>query len=135
MQLNGVEGIFSTASALIRSEGSASLFRSLPVTYAMNVPFAGFFVTFNENLKSLCLTQQSTSVCAYFACPEVSGSLAAILTTPFDVVKTRMQTQDTQSSLCKQRNKPWTRPVYCSIKATAKQILAEEGWVYIRGCA
>lgn len=85
-----------------------------------------FFVTFNENLMSLWLTQQSTSVSAYFACAAVFGSLAAILTTPFDVVKIRMQTQATLSSLCKQGNKPWTRPVYCSTKAAVKKTLAEE---------
>lgn len=128
MQLNGTEGIASTARGLMRNEGVVSLFRSLPVTYAMNIPFAGFFVTFNENLKSLCLSPESTSVSAYFACAAVSGSLSAVLTTPFDVVKTRMQTQDEQSSLCKQRNKPCTSPVYCTIRVTVKKILAEEGW-------
>mmetsp|Transcript_28021 Transcript_28021/g.50185 ORF Transcript_28021/g.50185 Transcript_28021/m.50185 type:complete len:305 (+) Transcript_28021:3151-4065(+) len=127
MQLSGTDGVVRTASTLIKKEGAISLFRSLPVTYAMNVPFAGFFVTFNENLKSVFLDPDNYSVASYFACAALSGSLAAVLTTPFDVVKTRMQTQTEVSSICKQTNKACSTPVYCTIRGTIKRVLAEEG--------
>lgn len=127
MQLSGTDGIVSTARTLVQREGLISLFRSLPVTYAMNVPFAGLLVTINENLKSRYMNSENASVAAYFACAAISGSLAAVLTTPFDVIKTRMQTQNVVSSICKQTKKPCATPIYCTIRETIKKILADDG--------
>jgi hypothetical protein len=66
-------------------------------------------------------------------CAGLSGSLAAFCTTPLDVVKTRLQTQDEKLVISRLNNDntvSYNKIPYNSIRETVVQIFKEEG---IRG--
>lgn len=138
MQLSGETSVIKAMSKLIQTEGTISLYRSLPVTLVntiqfMNIPGQALFVTFNENMKSLIFGDRSISLGGYFMCAGLSGSLAAFCTTPLDVVKTRLQTQDEKlviSRLSNDSTVSYNKIPYNSIRETFVQIFKEEG---IRG--
>jgi solute carrier family 25 (mitochondrial iron transporter), member 28/37 len=74
------------------------LYRSYPVTVLMNIPFATTVVCVNENLKTwLQPWSMPYPYFWYFICAGAAGALAAIVTNPLDVIKTRLQTQDIAS--------------------------------------
>jgi solute carrier family 25 (mitochondrial iron transporter), member 28/37 len=64
----------------------------------MNIPFATTVVCVNENLKTwLQPWSMPYPYFWYFICAGAAGALAAIVTNPLDVIKTRLQTQDIAS--------------------------------------
>lgn len=68
----------------------------------MNMPNAAALVTTNENLKVLLKPEQTNyRFTMYFACAWVAGCVAAVVTNPFDVTKTRLQTQHMQMTCVK----------------------------------
>ncbi len=74
------------------------MYRSYPVTVLMNIPFATTVVCVNENLKTwLQPWSKPYPYFWYFICAGAAGALAAIVTNPLDVIKTRLQTQDIAS--------------------------------------
>ena len=77
-------------SYVVKEEGVKSLYRSLPVTVVMNIPNAGLFMTLYENMKSLYFKNDNISLYGYLACAGLSSSIAAGMTTPLDVIKTRL---------------------------------------------
>merc|ERR1711865_911205 len=126
--------------------GVKALFRSMPTTLAMNMPFGTVLVASNESLKqSMGLDQPSAGRMAfplYFASAGISGALAAMATHPLDVIKTRMQTQncldaDTRSAsgaVAPGQGTPQLRPKYDGFVKTLQTIVREEGaWALTRG--
>ena len=83
---------FRRALADIRNEGGyRALFRSFPVTLSMNMPYAAVVVSVNENLKTYVKPQERSNQHAwYFFCAGVAGGVAAFVTNPLDVVRTRL---------------------------------------------
>lgn len=80
---------------IVREEGVTALYRSYPVTVLMNIPFATTVVCVNENLKTWIQPwDRRNPYVWYFISAGVAGALAAIVTNPLDVIKTRLQTQD-----------------------------------------
>jgi len=108
MQLGAYRNIGDCLRSTLRCEGVRGLYRSVPTTLALNVPFGGVFVASNESLKLyLGLGENSGSnrdasrsassrsnLPLHFLSAGLSGALAAGVTQPLDVVKTRLQTQD-----------------------------------------
>ncbi|XP_013885098.1 mitochondrial glutathione transporter SLC25A40 [Austrofundulus limnaeus] len=80
----------------VEAEGWWSLWRGLGPTLLRDVPFSAMYWFNYERSKSwLCEHYQSSEATfsITFSCGAVSGSVAAIVTLPFDVVKTRRQVQ------------------------------------------
>ena len=75
------------------ASGGGSFFRSLPTTLAMNVPYVSLMMASNESLKRWLNPSGAFDVTVYLVSAGVSGAVAAGLTTPLDVVKTRLQIQ------------------------------------------
>lgn len=102
MQLGCYRGVGDCLRLVLLREGLGALYRSMPTTMAMNVPFGSVLVATNETLKrrlGLCgkpsrLDDSRSKLPWYFLSAGLSGALASCVTQPLDVVKTRLQTQD-----------------------------------------
>jgi hypothetical protein len=59
----------------------------------MNVPFSSMIILMNEKLKKLMNVKEKDHHLNYYLCGGIAGGLASIPSTPFDVIKTRLNTQ------------------------------------------
>lgn len=130
------------------TEGVIGLYRSLPITLVMNVPQAALFMTFYENFKSYLFKDGNVTMLGYFGCAGLAGAISSGLTTPMDVIKTRLQTQTEQSSVLYNDSlqkysrcvKPecdengCRKPRYCTIRGTIELIIKQDGYsAFFRG--
>ena len=81
----------ASVRALVAQRGVLSLWRGLGPTLWRDVPFSGIYWATYERLKAKFAAQGHTGFQAAFASGVLSGSAAAVLTSPFDVLKTRRQ--------------------------------------------
>ena len=93
------KGVWDCIVKTTESQGIRALYRSYPTTLAMNVPFTAIHFTAYESSKIALgdLVNGGTEVeeesfFTQFTAGGLAGGLAAGITTPLDVVKTRMQT-------------------------------------------
>ncbi|XP_055680821.1 probable mitochondrial glutathione transporter SLC25A40 isoform X1 [Lutzomyia longipalpis] len=77
--------------SMVNTQGILGLWTGLRPTLFRDVPFSGIYWTSYESIKALCNVTGSPSFQFSFIGGAVSGSIAAIITTPFDVVKTHKQ--------------------------------------------
>ena len=93
-------GVWDCVKRTCESQGGVrALYRSYPTTLAMNVPFTAIHFTAYESSK-IALRDlinggkdvEEESFFVQFTAGGLAGGLAAGITTPLDVVKTRMQT-------------------------------------------
>ncbi|EDW56177.1 solute carrier family 25 member 40 isoform X2 [Drosophila sechellia] len=82
--------MFGTIRQVVQWQGVLGLWRGLPPTILRDVPFSGIYWTCYEYLKSSFGVVEPTFSLS-FAAGAISGSVAATITTPFDVVKTHEQ--------------------------------------------
>jgi len=77
---------------VIALQGITGLWRGLPPTILRDVPFSGIYWPIYEYLK-ICISGSSEqpSFGLSFVAGSLSGSIAALVTCPFDVVKTHEQ--------------------------------------------
>lgn len=66
----------------------------------MSLPFNSAIVFFNEKLKHMMNIKPGDHHLSYYLCGGIAGALAAVPTTPFDVIKTKLNTQDCWNKLC-----------------------------------
>uniref|UniRef100_A0A1J3JAF6 S-adenosylmethionine carrier 1, chloroplastic/mitochondrial n=1 Tax=Noccaea caerulescens TaxID=107243 RepID=A0A1J3JAF6_NOCCA len=93
-------GMFQAGCSICKEQGPKGLYAGYFSTLARDVPFAGLMVVFYEALKDLA-DQGKKKFPQYGVNSSVeglvlgglSGGLSAYLTTPLDVVKTRLQVQ------------------------------------------
>jgi len=124
LQLGAYRGPMDCLLRIIHLEGVAALYRSYPVTLAMNAPYTGVLVAMNESLKltfSGVNESQSVPFAWFFLFGGISGVIAGIFTLPLDVVKTRLQTQ----GILSQQHSGAT--LYAGVMDTAGKILQESG--------
>ncbi|XP_034489826.1 solute carrier family 25 member 40 [Drosophila innubila] len=82
--------MFSSVRQVVQSQGILGLWRGLPPTILRDVPFSGIYWTCYEYLKTSFNVVEPTFGFSFVA-GAISGSVAATITTPFDVIKTHEQ--------------------------------------------
>ncbi|KAI7875753.1 mitochondrial carrier domain-containing protein [Mucor mucedo] len=90
--INGFSDVWKGVSRMVQREGPQALWRGLLPTMLRDVPFSGIYWMGYEKIKhNLEQRQDLTHFQTSFISGASSGMIAAIITTPFDVVKTRRQ--------------------------------------------
>lgn len=91
--------VWAVVRSAIQQNGLLSLWRGLSPMLLRDIPFSLLFWVGYEQTK-LCLNQMTPDYSSFvpFISGGVSGSLAAVLTNPLDVVKTHMQVEIGQST-------------------------------------
>jgi solute carrier family 25 protein 39/40 len=83
--------VMSNIRSLVRSQGALSLWRGLGPTLWRDVPFSGLYWAGYETFKSMFERRGHRGAQVAFISGSISGTTAALLTSPFDVLKTRRQ--------------------------------------------
>ncbi|TPX69015.1 hypothetical protein SpCBS45565_g02731 [Spizellomyces sp. 'palustris'] len=87
--------VWQASRSILKEEGIRGLFRGFGATAMRDAPYAGLYVLFYENCKTILggLTGGSATLMpvVHMSSGIVSGIAATVVTNPFDVVKTRMQ--------------------------------------------
>ncbi|MQL69102.1 hypothetical protein Taro_001395 [Colocasia esculenta] len=96
-------GMFQAGRSILKEQGLKGLYAGYWSTLARDVPFAGLMVTFYEALKDLTaygknrwLPHNNLQISSSFEglfLGGLAGGFSAYLTTPLDVIKTRLQVQ------------------------------------------
>lgn len=91
-------GLVDAARTIVRTEGAATLFYGYKHTLARDLPFSAIQFAFYEQFRKLALQRQpgsdgELSVVAELTTGAAAGGLSGTITTPLDVIKTRVQTQ------------------------------------------
>jgi len=98
------KGLIDAAKTIIQKEGPSTLFYGYRATLTRDLPFSALQFTFYEKFRQLAYKLTNTMdqdddlpLYAELMTGACAGGLAGVLTTPLDVVKTRMQTQNEAS--------------------------------------
>lgn len=97
--------VLECANSIIKREGVRALYAAYPVTILMNVPFMAVHFSTYE-----CMKTALTSYCGKFEVPQeivaggVAGAIGGFVSTPLDVIKTRLQTQNIKCNYGKSAN-------------------------------
>jgi len=86
-----LRSVLTSVRALSRSQGLSSLWRGLGPTLWRDVPFSGIYWASYESLKRVLERRGGKGAPVAFVSGAVSGTAAALVTSPFDVLKTRKQ--------------------------------------------
>ncbi|XP_029343710.1 solute carrier family 25 member 40-like [Acyrthosiphon pisum] len=106
--------VHQAMQSLLKYHGYKGLWRGLGSTLLRDVPFSGIYWVMYEYIKQI--SGQSTSFMYNFIAGSIAGTLAASLTTPFDVVKTIRQVELTEKEII-------TEPPKIVYKSTYKEII------------
>lgn len=94
LQLGYYRGVYDCLRSIVKSEGLHYLWRSLPTTLVMNIPYAAAVVSANESMKQVTIPIFGPdNMIAYLTSGALAGAFAAAVTCPLDVIKTRLQTE------------------------------------------
>ncbi|KAI5589371.1 hypothetical protein POPTR_005G189600v4 [Populus trichocarpa] len=117
---------------ILEKDGILGLYAGYSATLLRNLPAGVLSYSSFEYLKAAVLTKtkkNSLLPIESVSCGALAGAISASLTTPLDVVKTRLMTQMNKDVVDKA-----AAVMYSGVSATVKQILTEEGWVgFTRG--
>lgn len=94
MQLGYYQNVRHCMKEMLRTEGLRAFYVSLPTTLMMNIPNGCIVVPVNESMKKILNPSGEYNVSASLLSGSIAGAVAAAITTPLDVVKTRLQTQN-----------------------------------------
>eukprot|EP00053_Salpingoeca_punica_P006580 m.61870 g.61870 ORF g.61870 m.61870 type:complete len:320 (-) comp13753_c0_seq2:380-1339(-) len=111
--------VIGDVSVTVRREGWRALFRGLFPTLLRDVPFSIIYWSGYETLKKWRLrgTEGNLTFLQSFTAGALSGTLAAVMTLPFDVVKTRQQSSigQPQNGMAVQSGKDSARQIMSDI--------------------
>lgn len=112
---------------ILEKDGILGLYAGYSATLLRNLPAGVLSYSSFEYLKAAVMHKTKKnhleaieSVC----CGALAGAISASITTPLDVVKTRLMTQVNKEVVDKV-----SAAMYGGVSETVKQILKEEGWV------
>mmetsp|Transcript_31148 Transcript_31148/g.52079 ORF Transcript_31148/g.52079 Transcript_31148/m.52079 type:complete len:403 (+) Transcript_31148:87-1295(+) len=98
MQLGFHANLLDSIKSVVRSEGVSALYVAFPTTLMMNIPFGGIMVAVNESVKKYLNPSENYSIGVSVLAGSIAGAVAAAVTNPLDVIKTRLQTQSLVSA-------------------------------------
>ncbi|PIN10553.1 Mitochondrial carrier protein PET8 [Handroanthus impetiginosus] len=112
---------------ILKKDGILGLYAGYSATLLRNLPAGVLSYSSFEYLKAAVLRNTKKDhlepIQSIF-CGAMAGAISASLTTPLDVVKTRLMTQAHGDAVNKV-----AAVMYSGVSATVKQILKEEGWI------
>ena len=94
MQLGYYKNIYHCIKSVVAKEGIRAFYVSLPTTLAMNLPYGSVMVAVNESARKVISPEGQISATTSLLAGSIAGAVAAAFTTPLDVIKTRLQTQN-----------------------------------------
>jgi solute carrier family 25 iron transporter 28/37 len=94
MQLGHYRGLTHCLQSVVKTDGIRALYISLPTTIMMNIPYGGIMVAVNESVRKVLDPSGNYNLGASMIAGSIAGAVAAALTNPLDVIKTRLQTQN-----------------------------------------
>lgn len=86
-----LHSVLTSIRQLVKTKGARFLWRGLGPTLWRDVPFSGFYWFSYETLKKGFARQGQNNAWTAFLSGAVSGTAAALITSPMDVLKTRRQ--------------------------------------------
>jgi hypothetical protein len=86
-----LRSVLGSLGGLVRAHGVWHLWRGLGPTLWRDVPFSGIYWASYEKMKHYLEKRGRSGPSLAFMCGATSGMAAALLTSPFDVLKTRRQ--------------------------------------------
>jgi len=88
-------GLVDCVRTVIKYEGFRALYASYTTTLLMNIPYNAVYFASYESLRTVLKRGKESEfdIWAHLLAGAGAGSFAAALTNPFDVAKTRLQTQ------------------------------------------
>ena len=93
LQSNAGASILKTAARIYSNEGISAFYVSYPITLLMNVPFTAINFTVYDQVSHLLNAQRKHDPLVHCVSGGIAGATAAALSTPFDVIKTLLQTR------------------------------------------
>ncbi|XP_073319111.1 mitoferrin-2-like [Pagrus major] len=90
-------GVVDCMGSLLRQEGTAAFYRSYTTQLTMNVPFQALHFMTYEYLQELLNPHRQYNPSSHVVSGALAGALAAAATTPLDVCKTLLNTQEAQA--------------------------------------
>lgn len=94
LQLGYHKNLLDCARSILFREGPKALYLSFPTTVVMNLPYGCIMVSTNESVRKVLNPSGGYSMQTSMLAGCISGAVASLVTTPLDVVKTRLQTQN-----------------------------------------
>lgn len=88
---------FDCLRKLYQVEGIAAFYRSFTTQLVMNIPFHAIHIVTYEKLQTVMNTSRDYNPKAHMIAGAASGAIAAALTTPLDMCKTVLNTQETSA--------------------------------------
>uniref|UniRef100_A0A3Q0SWQ1 Solute carrier family 25 member 28 n=1 Tax=Amphilophus citrinellus TaxID=61819 RepID=A0A3Q0SWQ1_AMPCI len=90
-------GVLDCVGSLLRHEGPAAFYRSYTTQLTMNVPFQALHFMTYEYLQELLNPHRQYNPSSHVVSGALAGALAAAATSPLDVCKTLLNTQEAQA--------------------------------------
>lgn len=97
MQLNTESKFWPIAKSIYRREGISAFYYSYPTTIAMNIPFTALNFVIYETSTKIFNPTGIYNPFIHCLCGGLSGTIAAAITTPLDVIKTTLQVRGSQT--------------------------------------
>jgi len=113
-----LSSVLTSVRGLVKEQGVRSLWRGLGPTLWRDVPFSGIYWASYESWKKLFQRRGHNGAWVAFLSGAVSGTSAALVTSPFDVLKTRRQALVMCSTAASLRTSTASLPLLAEIVRT-----------------